>query len=187
MQQTKSTCSLGQCLPHSFRKPFAQCLHNRCCCRTQTIPLPSQRENQIEHRGVQAHISKVSKYQCMRPYLRQPTVNWVSLTQYQQGRQVACVEEYFEGRRIAVQCQNTNTSYAQQQRLALLNKPVRCAFSFSARVLCHTPVHDLQHWGPNTACHEYASSKRGTARQHKVAEVACYRLERTLMGCADPP
>ena len=24
------------------------------------------------------------------------------------------------------------------------------------------------------------------ARQHKVAEVACYRVERTLMGCADP-
>lgn len=24
------------------------------------------------------------------------------------------------------------------------------------------------------------------ARQHNVAVVACYRLERTLMGCADP-
>ena len=28
---------------------------------------------------------------------------------------------------------------------------------------------------------------RDVAHQHKVAEVACYRLERTLMGCADPP
>ena len=25
------------------------------------------------------------------------------------------------------------------------------------------------------------------ARQPKVAEVACYHLERTLVGCADPP
>ena len=25
------------------------------------------------------------------------------------------------------------------------------------------------------------------ARQHKVAEVACYRLERTVVRCADPP
>ena len=31
------------------------------------------------------------------------------------------------------------------------------------------------------------SSECATARQHKVAEVACYPLERTLMGCADPP
>ena len=30
------------------------------------------------------------------------------------------------------------------------------------------------------------SSECAPARQHKVAEVACYRLERTLMGCADP-
>ena len=30
------------------------------------------------------------------------------------------------------------------------------------------------------------ASECATARQHKVAEVACYRLERSLMGCADP-
>ena len=35
--------------------------------------------------------------------------------------------------------------------------------------------------------HYDESSECATARQHKVAEVACYRLERTLMGCADPP
>ena len=35
--------------------------------------------------------------------------------------------------------------------------------------------------------HYDASSECATARQHKVAAVACYRLERTLMGCADPP
>ena len=35
--------------------------------------------------------------------------------------------------------------------------------------------------------HDDESSECATARQHKVAEVACYRLERTLMGCADPP
>ena len=35
--------------------------------------------------------------------------------------------------------------------------------------------------------HQYdESSERGTARQRKVAEAACYRLERTLMGCVDP-
>ena len=32
-----------------------------------------------------------------------------------------------------------------------------------------------------------ASSECETARQHKVAGVACYQLERTLVGCADPP
>ena len=36
-------------------------------------------------------------------------------------------------------------------------------------------------------CHYDESSECETARQHKVAGVACYRLERTLMGCADPP
>ena len=30
------------------------------------------------------------------------------------------------------------------------------------------------------------SSECATARQHKVAEVACYRLERTPMWCTDP-
>jgi len=34
--------------------------------------------------------------------------------------------------------------------------------------------------------HDDESSECATARQHKVAEVACYRIERTLMGCADP-
>ena len=34
------------------------------------------------------------------------------------------------------------------------------------------------------ACHHYESLECATAaRQHKVAEVACYRLERRLMGC----
>ena len=33
------------------------------------------------------------------------------------------------------------------------------------------------------ACQEYESSECETARQHTVAEVACYRLKRILMGC----
>ena len=36
-------------------------------------------------------------------------------------------------------------------------------------------------------CHHDESSEGATARQHTVAEVACQRLKRTLMGCADPP
>ena len=35
--------------------------------------------------------------------------------------------------------------------------------------------------------HYDESSECATARQHKVAEVACCRLERTLVGCTDPP
>ena len=35
--------------------------------------------------------------------------------------------------------------------------------------------------------YDESSEVQPTARQHKVAEVACYRLERTLRGCADPP
>ena len=34
--------------------------------------------------------------------------------------------------------------------------------------------------------HNDESSECTTARQHSVPEVACYRIERTLMGCADP-
>ena len=34
--------------------------------------------------------------------------------------------------------------------------------------------------------HENESSGCATARQHKVVEAACYRIERTPMGCADP-
>ena len=41
--------------------------------------------------------------------------------------------------------------------------------------------------GLTKACHGDESSGCETARQHKVAEGACHRLERTLMGCADPP
>ena len=37
----------------------------------------------------------------------------------------------------------------------------------------------LRHYDESLECE--------AARQHKVAEVACYRLERTMMGCADPP
>ena len=39
---------------------------------------------------------------------------------------------------------------------------------------------------PEYLRHYDESSECETARQHKVAEVACYRLERTLMGCTDP-
>ena len=42
-----------------------------------------------------------------------------------------------------------------------------------------TPSPNLRHYDKSS---EYAA-----ARQHKVAEVACYRIEGTLMGCADPP
>ena len=35
--------------------------------------------------------------------------------------------------------------------------------------------------------HYDGSSEYAAARQQKVAEVACCRIERTLMGCADPP
>ena len=36
--------------------------------------------------------------------------------------------------------------------------------------------------------HHYdESSECATARQHKVAKVACYRIERTLMGSTDLP
>ena len=42
-------------------------------------------------------------------------------------------------------------------------------------------------WGE--ACHHYDSSECATACQYEVAEAACYRLEKTLMGrrASTPP
>ena len=42
-------------------------------------------------------------------------------------------------------------------------------------------LHRLDHI--RLACHRYESSECAHVSIHSIAEVACYRLERTLMGC----
>ena len=69
--------------------------------------------------------------------------------------------------------------HRHHHRLALVDKVLVPSVAASLRVGAAFAVY--------FACHCYKPSECETARQHKVAELACYRLERRLVVVPNPP